>query len=1119
MKRNTLFAGIVCLAIGLLGAPGMAQSTEMIGPELRQWIENPALGLAALREGRIPDLPKAPEGEAKAAPRWPTPAPTDKAVAVTFVDPGMEEAARFQLNRPVGPIYDEELASFQYFDASGRGVQELADLQYMPNLSSLRLEHNDIASVAGLQYAANVFTLYLQDNKLASLAGFPLLHNLQFLSLDSNRLTSFAGLPTLPQLSGLYARRNQIGTLSGMPSLPALQTLLLDHNQLVSLAGMPELPNLRGLFLSSNRLSGVAGLPNNADLNQLDLSKNALQSLAGMPEYRTMGLLDISTNQLTTADGLYKTTHVLHIYAGHNRLESLGALGQITGLHILTVEANRLTSLAGISFSPDLVNLDVSQNRLSSLTGVENCPLLGSLNASGNCLKSLGAVAGLENLHWLSLSGCGLTSLADLPTMLPLDSLDVSCNRLITLADIGYTPSLRNLEAKFNRLQTLDTGPRPMLGYLGLSSNGLTSLATLNGANAPRLYMIDVSFNQLVSLQGVENVPSLTTLAARANQITSLAALSKNPLLNWLDVSSNQLSSFEDLPPNPPISWLTASRNHIASLHGLAAAANLYLSRLDVSRNLLTSVAEVAAADQLYRLDVSNNQITDIAPLVGRHWQEMGIANNPTGDVQPVLFNEDAPAPAFVSVGPGQLPSLAPFANTYINSGIIQAEGPEYADLSLLGRARPNELRVTGAAISSLDGLAASFRLYQGQIERLALPNNALTDLSPLSNQPMQWLDVSGNNVADIAPVTSDYLNEGMQIPGIDYLNLSSNPIASLAPALGRSLTFGHFRAIGASIIMDYQWEQFGLSPEQAHNCMLNDAMVDVTGTPVATAPEVEQLRAEGVMVRTDGTCSYCQDGCISSVTVPDVTGMTREAASAALSAGDLTTGSVTQQCSGTVAAGNVIGSDPAAGVTVEAGSGVALVVASGPCTVPVAVPNVVGRTASDAIAAIQAAGLSVGAVTQRYSAAVPEGMVISQNPTAGTTLMPHSAVALVLSLGPNPPEGEIEGEGESPAPLTDKVQALLDGFGAADTNGDGRLSLAEAQAAQPGLTPDEFALLDRNGDGMLSQRELDAYLDGGHGCRGCHGGGPGWGEGLGELLVALMTLFGLGVIGSYFRP
>jgi formylglycine-generating enzyme required for sulfatase activity len=67
----------------------------------------------------------------------------------------------------------------------------------------------------------------------------------------------------------------------------------------------------------------------------------------------------------------------------------------------------------------------------------------------------------------------------------------------------------------------------------------------------------------------------------------------------------------------------------------------------------------------------------------------------------------------------------------------------------------------------------------------------------------------------------------------------------------------------------------------------------------------------------------------------------------------------------------------------------------------PVGVPDVVGMTEADAEAAILAAGLAVGTVTEAYSATAPACNVISQDPLAGASVLPRSAVDLVVSLGP----------------------------------------------------------------------------------------------------------------------
>ncbi len=70
----------------------------------------------------------------------------------------------------------------------------------------------------------------------------------------------------------------------------------------------------------------------------------------------------------------------------------------------------------------------------------------------------------------------------------------------------------------------------------------------------------------------------------------------------------------------------------------------------------------------------------------------------------------------------------------------------------------------------------------------------------------------------------------------------------------------------------------------------------------------------------------------------------------------------------------------------------------------PVTVPSVVGLTQAAATTALAGAGLTLGAVTTASSATVPAGSVVSQDPAAGVSVAPGSAVALVVSTGIPPP-------------------------------------------------------------------------------------------------------------------
>ncbi len=72
-------------------------------------------------------------------------------------------------------------------------------------------------------------------------------------------------------------------------------------------------------------------------------------------------------------------------------------------------------------------------------------------------------------------------------------------------------------------------------------------------------------------------------------------------------------------------------------------------------------------------------------------------------------------------------------------------------------------------------------------------------------------------------------------------------------------------------------------------------------------------------------------------------------------------------------------------------------------CAPKSTVPNVLGQTQAAASLAISGAGLTVGTVTQAYSATVASDSVVSQMPAAGAEVDSGTVVSLVVSLGAAP--------------------------------------------------------------------------------------------------------------------
>src|ERR1700720_3857846 len=169
------------------------------------------------------------------------------------------------------------------------------------------------------------------------------------------------------------------------------------------------------------------------------------------------------------------------------------------------------------------------------------------------------------------------------------------------------------------------------------------------------------------------------------------------------------------------------------------------------------------------------------------------------------------------------------------------------------------------------------------------------------------------------------------------------------------------------------------------------------TSNTVATGKVISQNPASGNSVAQGSPVNLVISSGPQIVTVPDVEGLT-DAATTAIAGAKLTVGTVTQQSSNTVAAGNVISQDPASGSSAAQGSPVNLVISSGPQMVTVL--NVEGLTQAAATAAITGAKLMVGTVTRQTSNTVAAGKVISQDPANGSSVAQGSPVNLVISSG-----------------------------------------------------------------------------------------------------------------------
>lgn len=190
-------------------------------------------------------------------------------------------------------------------------------------------------------------------------------------------------------------------------------------------------------------------------------------------------------------------------------------------------------------------------------------------------------------------------------------------------------------------------------------------------------------------------------------------------------------------------------------------------------------------------------------------------------------------------------------------------------------------------------------------------------------------------------------------------------------------------------------------------------------GLAAGTDPAAGTAAEEGAEV------TLLVSGGPANVSVPRVIDMTLDDARAAIGAAGLVVGEIKHEASPTIPADTVIGQLPAAGDLVLSGATVDLTVSAGADAL--IVPEVVGKTESDALFTLAAAGFQPSQIVieRRPSADVLEGFVIETEPAAGEAVALGGIITVAVSEGAVPSVVPLV-VGEDPT----VAQATLEEFG-----------------------------------------------------------------------------------------
>jgi serine/threonine-protein kinase len=177
------------------------------------------------------------------------------------------------------------------------------------------------------------------------------------------------------------------------------------------------------------------------------------------------------------------------------------------------------------------------------------------------------------------------------------------------------------------------------------------------------------------------------------------------------------------------------------------------------------------------------------------------------------------------------------------------------------------------------------------------------------------------------------------------------------------------------------------------------DVAESIFSEDVAKGKVITSDPAGGGKVAVAGTVHLIISKGKERIQVPDLAGLTIEAATTAINEAKLKVGRVTEKFSASQEAGLLIDGSPASGSDVRKDSTVDLIVSKG--IEQVALSNYQGKTSDEAQNELTSSGLIVSSQYE-YSDTVPIGTIISQTPGDVTTVAKGEKITLVISKGPS---------------------------------------------------------------------------------------------------------------------
>ncbi|QCY59805.1 leucine-rich repeat domain-containing protein [Bacillus thuringiensis] len=463
------------------------------------------------------------------------------------------------------PITKKDLLQIKTLSIySGKGINEIAGLEYMTNLEKLTLRESNVTDISAISKLRSLKYVDLTSNSIESIHSIGQLENINMLFLRDNKISDLTPLSKMKKIKTLDLIGNNIKDIQPLFTLSTMKQLYLANNQISDLNGIDRLNNVELLWIGNNKINNVESISKMSNLIELEIADSEIKDISPLSQLGNLQVLNLEENYIS----------------------DISPLSTLTNLHEINLGANEISDVRPVEELGKRISIDIQRQKIFlNEASVDEEIKIPVYNLKGEPLqninvKSEGATLNNGFIKWNSpgekiyefkldtnsteskirFNGTVIQNIVEKQKESQNVILDKNLQQHINKENLGR----ENLNAPITKEDLLQIKTVEILKEKGKEIKDITGLEYMT--NLEKLTIEGVG---LKNIEFISNLKQLNDVNVSHNQIEDTTPLSLLKNLQWLNLTDNRIKDVTVLGSMLDLLSLKLAENEIRDVRPL----------------------------------------------------------------------------------------------------------------------------------------------------------------------------------------------------------------------------------------------------------------------------------------------------------------------------------------------------------------------------------------------------------------------------------------------------------------------------------------------------------------------------------------------------------------------